>query len=89
MYRIEISPSADRDLAKLAKRGRPADMERVANAIDDLADNPRPDGVRKIKGTDKAFRIRAGDYRVVYDVLDSESLVVILLVSRRSETTYR
>jgi mRNA interferase RelE/StbE len=89
VYRVEISPAADRDLEKLKGRIRVQDFERLRNAVRSLAENPRPQGVRKIRGAEKAYRIRVGNYRVVYDVYDSDSLVLILQIARRSETTYR
>ena len=89
MYRIEISPAADRDLEKLKGRIRRQDFERLRGAVGGLADEPRPQGVRKIKGAEKAYRIRVGSYRVVYEVYDNDNLVLILQVARRSETTYR
>lgn len=89
VYRVEVSPAADRDLEKLKARIRTQDFERLRDAIRSLAQNPRPQGVRKIKGTDKAYHIRVGKYRVVYDVYDSDKLVLILQIARRSEATYR
>jgi mRNA interferase RelE/StbE len=89
VYRVEISPAADRDLGKLNARIRMQDFERLRDAIRSLAENPRPQGVRKIKGTDKAYRIRVGNYRVVYDVYEGDKLVLILQIARRSESTYR
>jgi mRNA interferase RelE/StbE len=65
------------------------DFERLRNAIRSLAREPRPQGVRKIRGAEKAYRIRVGNCRVVYDVYDTDNLVLILQVARRSETTYR
>ncbi len=89
MYRLEISPAADRDLEKLKGRIRRQDFERLRNAVNTLADNPRPEGVRKIKGEDRVYRIRVGSYRVVYEVYDKDNSVVILQLVRRSGTTYR
>lgn len=89
MYRIEVSPAADRDLDRLKKRIQRLDFERLRTAIGNLADDPRPHGVRKIKGAETAYRIRVGDYRIVYEVYDRDSLVLILQVVRRTETTYR
>ena len=89
MYRVEVSPAADRDLEKLKGRIRRQDFERLRNAVRSLAENPRPRGVRKIRRADKAYRIRVGNYRVVYDVYDSDNLILILQVARRSEATYR
>lgn len=89
VYRIEISPAADRDLEKLKGRIRMQDFERLRNAIRSLAGEPRPQEVRKIRGTEKVYRIRVGNCRVVYDVYDTDNLVLILQAARRSEITYR
>ena len=89
MFRLEVSPAADRDLEKLKGRIRKQDFERLRAAVRSLADEPRPQGVRKIKGTERAYRIRGGSYRVVYEVYNDDNLVLILQVARRSETTYR
>jgi mRNA interferase RelE/StbE len=89
VYKIEVSPAADRDLEKLKGRIRKQDFERLRDAVRSLAKEPRPQGVRKIKGAERAYRIRTGNYRVVYEVYDKEKLVLILNIARRSETTYR
>ncbi len=84
-YRVELAPAAQRDL-----RGLPPQIQgRLAVPIQALGDNPRPPGVRKIRGEDRAWRIRVGQYRVVYDIHDDRSMVVVLKVDRRRETTYR
>jgi mRNA interferase RelE/StbE len=88
-YRIEVSPVADRDLQKLRERIRLRDFEHLGSSITALAVEPRPNGVRQIKGTEVAYRIRVGSYRVVYEVYDSQRLVLIIQIARRSETTYR
>ncbi len=89
MYRIEVSPAADRNLKKLGERIQRPGFERLRDAIGSLADNPRPHRVRVIEGTERAYRIRVGAYRVVYEIYDKEKLVLILHVSRRTEATYR
>jgi len=89
VYRLEVSPAADRDLERLKQRIRRYDFERLRTAVRELANEPRPHGVRKIKGVETAFRIRVGNYRVVYEIYDTENLVLILHVGRRTETTYR
>jgi mRNA interferase RelE/StbE len=58
--------------------------DRVRNAIDALAAEPRPDGVVKLAGRDD-YRIRVSDYRVVYAVEDSERLVLIARIAHRRE----
>jgi mRNA interferase RelE/StbE len=89
VYRIEVSPAADRDLDKLKQRISRQDFERLRVAIGGLAAEPRPQGVRKIRGEEKSFRIRVGSYRVVYEVYDRENMVLLLQVVRLSETTYK
>lgn len=65
------------------------DLERLQNAVRDLGEEPRPHGVRRIKGAEKVYRIRLGDFRIVYEVHDADHLVVLLQISRRTEATYR
>lgn len=89
MYRLEVSPAADRDLERLKRRIQRHNFERLRAAIRGLANEPRPHGVRKIEGAERAYRIRVGGYRVVYEIYDAENLVLILQVVRRTETTYR
>lgn len=89
MHRLEVTPAAGRDLERLKKRIQRGGFERLRVAIRDLANEPRPHGVRKIQGTERAHRIRVGSYRVVYEVYDNENLVLILQVVRRTESTYR
>ena len=89
MYRLEVSPAADRDLEKREGRIRRKDFERLRVVVSGLAEEPRPHGVRKIKGAERAYRIGMENYRVVYEVYDNDNLVLILQVVRRSETTYR
>ena len=60
---------------------------KVAEAIESLADNPRPFGVKKLAG--RVHRIRVGSYRIIYSVYDREKVVVIDKVDRRKERTYR
>ena len=89
MHRLEVSPAADRDLERLKGRIRKQDFERLRDAVRSLAEEPRPQGVRKIKGEERAYRLRVGSYRVVYEVYDSDKLVLTLQIVRRSEITYR
>lgn len=84
-YRVELAPAARRDLRRLPV----AVQQRLAGPILALADTPRPPGVRKVRGQVCTWRLRVGTYRVIYDVDDSDRLVVVLVVDRRSETTYR
>ena len=65
-YRIEITREALRTLTKLDKPVR----RRVQAAIDGLSEQPRPPGVLALQGLRRAYRLRVGDYRVIYTVDD-------------------
>jgi len=84
-HRVEISPSAGRDLKRLPLQV----CQRLETAILALADEPYPQGVRKIQGIQRAFRIRAGSYRIVYEVYSERQLVVVLRVAQRSKDVYK
>lgn len=84
-YRVELAPAAQRDLKRLPPEVR----ARLAGPIQALGEDPRPHGARKLRGEERTWRIRVGPFRVVYDVYDDRSLVVVLRVDRRRETTYR
>ena len=67
MYRVIVERSAEKDLRRL-----PLDLRfRVADALRSLANDPRPVGSRKLAGTKHDWRIRVGDYRVIYEIADS------------------
>lgn len=84
-YRVEIAPAAQRDL-----KGMPSALRKTLElAIYALEDEPRPTGVRKIRGAQRAWRLRVRDFRIVYEVYEDPKLVLILKVDRRRERTYR
>lgn len=57
---------------------------RITAAISSLADNPRPSGCKKLKGRD-GYRIRVGNYRVIYEVFDTELLIDVIAIGHRKE----
>ncbi|HJX38461.1 MAG TPA: type II toxin-antitoxin system RelE/ParE family toxin [Anaerolineae bacterium] len=85
-HRIEIERRTHQALGRLPKR----DRVRVVAAIDALAEDPRPAGCAPVRAAPKGtHRIRVGDYRVIYLILDDEQVIIVARVARRSETTYR
>jgi len=80
-YRIEWKPSTKKDLRKLP----PEIVIRVAAAVCELAAHPRPAGSQKLAGSDHTHRLRLGDYRVVYSVLETLRLVTVLRVRHRRD----
>jgi mRNA interferase RelE/StbE len=80
-YAIEISPRARRDFKKLNPNSRTL----IAARIDELAANPRPVGVEKLSGTVDAYRVREGDYRIVYQIKDRVLVVLIVHIGHRRD----
>ncbi len=78
-HRIEISRTAENQLKKLNRH----DQRRVVKAILALADDPRPQGSRKLTGYDDVFRIRVGPYRVLYSVSGKKLVIIILKIGHR------
>jgi len=79
-YTIEWRSSARKELRRL-----PHDvLARILKAVEALSRDPFPPGVRKMVGAEQAYRIRVGDYRIVYDVTTSRLLVEIVRVGHRS-----
>ncbi len=79
-YTIELSKAAAREMRKLPRQHKVA----VATAIESLASEPRPVGCTKLTDAD-GYRIRVGDYRVVYDIHDEKLVVLVLHVGNRDE----
>lgn len=79
-WRVELEPPAAKQIANLDKPIR----QRVAAAIDGLADNPKPQGCRLVV-TEGVWRIRVGDYRIKYVVEDDRLIVVVVEVVHRSK----
>ncbi|GAA6617896.1 type II toxin-antitoxin system RelE family toxin [Scytonema sp. NUACC26] len=79
-YQIKFSKSAIKQLNKL-----PIDIkERIDSKILDLAIEPRPNGVKKLQD-ENSYRIRVGDYRVIYEIEDNFLLVTVIRVGHRSK----
>ena len=79
-YRIEVSPAAERKIRKLEATVR----RKVLNKIEALGRNPRPTGVEKLTDTG-VYRVRVGDYRIIYDIEDKVTTVLVLKVGDRKE----
>ena len=80
-YRVELKPSAASQLRKL-DRGI---QKRIFAKFDQLRDNPRPNGVQKLAGEDDLYRVRVGDFRIVYTIFDDQLLVLVLVIGDRKD----
>ncbi|MGB7415498.1 MAG: type II toxin-antitoxin system RelE/ParE family toxin [Thermosynechococcaceae cyanobacterium] len=78
-YCVEIAPAAKRQIKKLS-----FDIQkRIVKALEALEQIPRPEGCTKLKGADSLYRIRVGDYRIVYDIQDDVLQVLVVRVGHR------
>jgi mRNA interferase RelE/StbE len=80
-YEIRFSRAAIKEADKLIRQV----AERVAPAIEELADNPRPMGCQKLQGEEDLWRIRVGDYRIIYQVDTGGRIVYIRRIRHRRE----
>jgi mRNA interferase RelE/StbE len=84
-YKIEITTAAYRVLKKL-----PAEVaQRIGDAIDELADDPRPSGVKKLENEDDLYRVRVGDYRIIYQIQSKRLVVVVVAIGHRRDVYRR
>jgi mRNA interferase RelE/StbE len=80
-YRVEVKPSARKELEHLSNKI----IARITRCLEALTFNPRPPGCKKLKGGDNEWRVRVGDYRVVYTINDQEFLLSVTRIRHRSE----
>ncbi|MBN1590961.1 MAG: type II toxin-antitoxin system RelE/ParE family toxin [Pirellulales bacterium] len=80
-YRVEVKPSAADALAKIPQPHR----GRIARKIDRLADNPRPRGSILLEGPSALYRVRVGDYRIVYQIQDAALVVLVVRIGQRGD----
>jgi mRNA interferase RelE/StbE len=80
VYRLEVSHTAHRQIRRLPAQTQ----ERVNKAIARLAENPRPPGAKKLTARE-GYRVRVGDYRVLYQVDDEAKVVTIYRVMARGD----
>jgi mRNA interferase RelE/StbE len=81
MYRVFLERAAEKDLKNLSSKLH----NRMIGALQVLARNPRPSGCRKLTGADSDWRIRVGDYRIVYEIDDADQIVRVNRVRHRRE----
>ena len=81
LYTIQFTPHAQRDFATL-ERGA---QQRLRRRIDHLAEDPFPAGARKLHAEEPFYRIRVGDYRVIYEVGTDQLVVIVVKIGHRRE----
>jgi mRNA interferase RelE/StbE len=83
-YSILIAKSAAKELERVPTK----DRHRIVAKISALADNPRPVGAEKLSGEDK-YRLRQGDYRILYEIVDATLIVTVVRIGNRREVYRR
>ena len=80
-YRVALTASAEKELHRLSSQM----VARIVPRLEQLASAPRPPGCKKLKGGDKEWRIRVGDYRIVYEIDDKARTVDVTRIAHRRE----
>jgi len=80
-YSIRWKPSATKDLRRLPKDSIP----RILRAVEQLASDPLPQGTRKLIGSERSYRLREGDYRIIYTVEANELVIQIVRIGHRKD----
>jgi len=81
-YTVRIASPPTKFLEKLRD---PSLLRRLTQSLRNLGENPRPVGCVKLAGPDALYRIRVGDYRIIYQIRDSELLVLVVVIGHRRE----
>jgi mRNA interferase RelE/StbE len=84
VYEVHLERAAERDLRRLSSE----DFTRIVAHVQALGEHPRPHGCRKITGSRSDWRIRVGDYRIIYEI-DDNAMVVRVLRIRHRRDAYR
>jgi mRNA interferase RelE/StbE len=82
-YKLKIHHKVEKQLQRIPKN----QLERIVFTMRSLRDNPRPSGCVKLE--EQLYRVRQGQYRIIYAVFDDQVVIVICKVARRSEDTYK
>ena len=81
-YKLQIKPSASKELELV---GSKKDRQRIVSRIYSLADDPRPTGCEKLTAEEDKYRVRQGNYRIIYSINDKQRLVVVTKIGHRRE----
>ena len=79
-YRVIVRKSVSKDLKGVPKK----DVRRIVSAIQSLADDPRPPGTKKLSGQER-YRLRQGNYRILYEIEDDRLIVCVVRVGNRRD----
>jgi len=79
-YRLVFRKSVVRDLRRIPNH----DLKRILSTLESLSEDPRPVGIEKLSGNER-YRVRQGNYRIIYEINDNEIVVVVVKVGHRKD----
>lgn len=88
-FRVDIAPAAQRDLKKAWKSLPGKDVNAISNAISSLQNDPHPINSKKLSGGEALYRLRVGNYRIIYQIRESVALVLVLKLANRKDVYSR
>ncbi|MBI3999074.1 MAG: type II toxin-antitoxin system RelE/ParE family toxin [Candidatus Omnitrophica bacterium] len=80
-YNVLFKRSAEKELRGISK----PHLAKIVEKIKTLSQNPRPQGIQLLKGEDRYFRLRQGDYRIIYEIDDTNQIILIIKIGHRRE----
>lgn len=80
-YEVIIKPSAEKAFGKLSK----VSQVKILEALEQLSVNPRPSGIKKLKSVFNFYRIRVGEYRIIYTIDDTVLIVTVVKIAHRKD----
>ena len=80
-YQVNWRRSTKKDLRRISQ----VDVVRILNVVETLSDEPRPVGCKKMSGSECAYRLRVGDYRIIYEVYDDTIIIEVIKVGHRRD----
>ena len=81
VYRVVLAGSVEHDVRRIGKKN----LVRIMETITSLAHNPFPRGYKKLKASQRGYRVRVGDYRIIYEVDTEERIITVFHIRHRKE----
>ena len=81
MYKVDVGPKA----SKFIRKQNQQTQYQIIKKLRDLEANPRPHGCKRLKGKQALYRVRTGDYRIIYTIKDNQLLVLVVQIGNRRD----
>ena len=80
-YKLFFKAGAEKELRRIPKPY----LVKIIQKIENLSRQPRPQGIQMLRGDDRYYRLRQGDYRIIYEIVDEEKTITIIKIGHRRE----